>query len=87
MGPDGLQIDVDERRYAWLMLRAARQAHSRVGSGAEQLPASVGDDIRALLREAMEAGLDRAELVTALADLGGRLLMLCEPADDGACSA
>lgn len=77
----------DERRYAWLMLRAARRAHSYVDSGAAAMPASVRDDITALLQEAMEAGLDRTELVAALADLGGRLLMLCDPAGDGACTA
>lgn len=70
----------DERRYAWLMLRAARQAHATVGSAAGQLSAPVRDQIAALLGEALDAGLDRAELVTALADLGGRLLMVCDPA-------
>lgn len=71
---------LDERRYAWLMLRAARQAHAAPGSPAGQTATPVRDEINALLREALEAGLDRAELVTALADLGGRLLMVCDPA-------
>lgn len=70
---------LDERRYAWLMLRAAREAHATLGSAAEQISAPVRDQIDALLREALEAGLDRAELVAALADLGGRLLMVCDP--------
>lgn len=72
---------IDERRYAWLMLRAARRGAAQANS--EQLPAEVRDEINALLREAMDAGLDRAELVAALADLGGRLLMHCDPAEAG----
>lgn len=78
---------VDERHYAWRMLRAARRAHADVGTAAEQAAPSIRNDINALLGEAMDAGLDRTELVAVLADLGGRLLMLCDPADDGACRA
>lgn len=69
---------VDERHYAWRMLRAARRAHADVGNDAEQASPSIRNDINALLNEAMDAGLDRTELVAMLADLGGRLLMLCD---------
>lgn len=68
----------DERRYAWRMIRAARRAHADGTAGAvAKSRAAVG----ALLDEAMEAGLDRAEVVAELADLGGRLLLRCEPAE------
>lgn len=73
---------LDERHYAWRMLRAARRAQASLGSGVEQMSASISDEIHALLTEAMEAGLDRATLVTQLADLGGRLLTFCEPAPE-----
>lgn len=46
------------------------------------MSASIRDEIHALLNEALEAGLDRAALVMELADLGGRLLTLCEPNED-----
>jgi len=76
-------VDVlDERHYAWRMLRAARRAQASLGSGVEQMSASVRDEIHALLTEAMEAGLDRAALVTELAALGGRLLTFCDPAPE-----
>ncbi len=55
----------DERRYAWRMIRAARRGQPRA-------------DLVALLDQALEAGLDRAELVAELADLGGRFFALCD---------
>lgn len=69
---------IDERSYAWRMIRAARRAHA---SGGDAGSAASREEIGALLEQAMEAGLDRAELITALSQLGGRLLMLCNPAD------
>lgn len=72
----------DERHYAWRMLRAARRAQASVGPEAERMAASVREEIHTLLAEALEAGLDRAALVMELADLGGRLLTLCEPTGD-----
>ncbi|HPY24559.1 MAG TPA: hypothetical protein PLK19_09565 [Mycobacterium sp.] len=70
---------LDERHYAWRMLRAARRAQASLGSGIEQMSTSIRDEIQTLLTEAMEAGLDRATLVTELAALGGRLLTFCDP--------
>lgn len=68
----------EERRYAWRMIRAARRAHAAGTAGAvAKSRAEVAD----LLDEAMEAGLDRAEVIAELADLGGRLLLRCEPAE------
>ena len=67
----------DERRYAWRMIRAARRAHAE-GASPERVRAGVSE----LLTDAMEAGLDRAEIVAELAELGGRLLLLCDPAGD-----
>lgn len=69
---------IDERHYAWKMIRAARRAHA-AGNGSP--PATSCDEVTALLQEAMEAGLDRAELIMALSHLGGRLLTVCNPAD------
>ena len=63
----------DEHRYAWRMIRAARRAHAGDGHPL------AANDVAALLDQAMEAGLDKAELITALADLGGRLLLRCDP--------
>lgn len=66
----------DERRYAWRMIRAARQAQAtglRV-DGDQQCR----DEVIALLDQALDAGLDRAELVIELANLGGRFLALCD---------
>lgn len=68
----------DERQYAWRMIRAARRAHA---SGGDELSGASRDAVAALFEQAMEAGLDRAELIIALSRLGGRLLMLCDPAD------
>jgi hypothetical protein len=62
---------LDERRYAWRLIRAARQAR------AESLESS--DQLAALLEQALDAGLDRATLIVELAALGGRLLALCDP--------
>jgi hypothetical protein len=68
---------VDERRYVWRMIRAARQAQ------AAGIPidgaATCRDEILALLDEALDAGLDRAELVVELANLGARFFTLCDP--------
>jgi len=67
---------VDERRYAWRMMRAARQAQAdgiRV-DGAMMCR----DEIIALLDQALDAGLDRAELIVELANLGARFFALCD---------
>ena len=67
---------VDERRYAWRIMRAARQAQAdglRV-DGAMMCR----DEIIALLDQALDAGLDRAELVVELANLGARFFALCD---------
>ncbi|HEY5148402.1 MAG TPA: hypothetical protein VIJ23_00960 [Mycobacterium sp.] len=67
---------IDERRYAWRMMRAARQAQAdgmRV-DGAMMCR----DEIISLLDEALDAGLDRAELVVELANLGARFFALCD---------
>lgn len=67
---------VDERRFAWRMMRAARQAQAdgiRV-DGAMMCR----DEIIALLDQALDAGLDRAELIVELASLGARLFALCD---------
>jgi len=73
---------LDERHYAWRMLRAARRAQASLGSGVGQMSVTIRNEVHALLTEAMEAGLDRALLVTELADLGGRLLTFCDPATE-----
>ena len=68
---------VDERRFAWRMLRAARQAQAdgiRIDGAA-----MCRDEIITLLDEALDAGLDRAELVIELANLGARFFTLCDP--------
>jgi len=67
---------IDERRYAWRMIRAARQAQSdgiRVDSAIR-----CRDEIIMLLDQALDAGLDRAELVVELANLGARFFALCD---------
>jgi hypothetical protein len=67
---------IDERRYAWRMIRAARQAHSdgiRVDGAIR-----CRDEIITLLDQALDAGLDRAELVVELANLGARFFALCD---------
>jgi hypothetical protein len=66
----------DERRYAWRMLRAARQAQAdgmRV-DGAR----TCRDEIVSLLDAALDAGLDRAELIVELANIGARFFALCD---------
>jgi hypothetical protein len=62
---------VDEHRYAWRLIRLARQAQA--GSLESR------QNLAALLDEALDAGLDRATLIVELAELGGRLLALCNP--------
>ena len=67
---------VDKRRYAWRMIRAARQAQAdRISvDGAMRCR----DEIVTLLDQALDAGLDRAELVVELANLGARFFALCD---------
>jgi hypothetical protein len=65
-------IFLDEHRYAWRLIRAARHAQAESQQSTEQLTA--------LLDAALDAGLDRATLVVELAAIGGRLLALCDPA-------
>lgn len=62
---------LDERRYAWRLIRAARQLQATSDQSREH--------VAALLEDALDAGLDRATLVVELAELGGRLLALCDP--------
>ncbi len=62
---------LDEHRYAWRLIRAARQSQAD--------SAQSRDDLAALLKEALDAGLDRATLVIELAEVGGRLLALWDP--------
>ncbi|MCI4675752.1 hypothetical protein [Candidatus Mycolicibacterium alkanivorans] len=67
----------DERRYARRMIRAARQVQAaglRVNGAA-----MCRDEILGLLDAALDAGLDRAELVVELANLGARFDTLCDP--------
>lgn len=61
----------DEHRYAWRLIRTARQAQAESQHSTDQLTA--------LLSAALDAGLDRATLVVELAAIGGRLLALCDP--------
>ena len=66
----------DERRYAWRMMRAARQAQAdgmRVDGAIK-----CHDEIITLLDQALDAGLDRAELIVELANLGARFFALCD---------
>ena len=68
---------VDEWRYAWRMIRAARKAQAagmRIDGAA-----MCRQEIIALLDEALDAGLDRGELVVELANLGARFFTLCDP--------
>lgn len=65
---------VDERTYAWQMIRALRQA----GTGSSTVESGRADVAR-LLAQALDAGLDRAEIIAELADLGARMLALCDP--------
>ncbi len=67
---------IDERRYAWRMIRAARQAQA--GGIRVDGAMTCRDDIIALLDQALDAGLDRAELLIELANLGGRFFALCD---------
>ena len=67
---------IDERRYAWRMIRAAREAQA----GGIRVDGTMAcrDDIITLLDQALDAGLDRAELVVELANLGARFFALCD---------
>lgn len=67
----------DERRYAWRMIRAARQVQATTLS--MDGIAMSRDEIVALLDEALDAGLDRTELIVELANLGARFFTLCDP--------
>ncbi len=62
---------LDEHRYAWRLIRAARQLQAD--------SAQSRDHLAELLKEALDAGLDRATLITELAEVGGRLLGLWDP--------
>jgi hypothetical protein len=62
---------LDEHRYAWRLIRAARQLQ------ADSVQSR--DHLAALLNEALDAGLDRATLAIELAEVGGRLLALWDP--------
>lgn len=62
---------LDEHRYAWRLIRAARQLQAD--------SAQSRDHLAELLKEALDAGLDRATLITELAEVGGRLLALWDP--------
>ncbi|MGY4709403.1 hypothetical protein ACXDF8_07590 [Mycolicibacterium sp. CBM1] len=67
---------VDERKYAWRMIRAARRTQSAGDTDSGQPCRS---DVVLLLEQALDAGLDRAELIVELADLGARMFALCDP--------
>jgi hypothetical protein len=67
---------VDERRYAWRMMRAVRQAQAD-GMGVDGAM-KWRDEIIRLLDQALDAGLDRAELIVELANIGARLCALCD---------
>jgi len=66
----------DERRYALRMMRAVRQAQAdgiRVDGAMK-----CRDEIITLLDQALDAGLDRAELIVELANIGARFFALCD---------
>jgi glycerol kinase len=66
----------DERRYALQMMRAVRQAQAdgiRVDGAMK-----CRDEIITLLDQALDAGLDRAELIVELANIGARFFALCD---------
>lgn len=67
---------VDERRYAWRMMRAAR--HAQANSMRVDGAMVCRDEIVTLLDQALDAGLDRAELIVELANLGARFFALCD---------
>lgn len=64
---------LDEHRYAWRLIRAARQLQADSNQSR--------DDLSALLEEALDSGLDRATLIVELAAVGGRLLALWDPVE------
>lgn len=66
----------DERDYAWRMIRAARRAQA-VDIQTEGAHVC-RDEIVHLLDAALDAGLDRVEIVVELAHLGGRFFGLCD---------
>lgn len=68
----GMNDFLDEHRYAWRLIRAARQMQASSDRSR--------DHLAALLEQALDAGLDRATLIVELAEIGGRLLALCDPA-------
>lgn len=68
---------IDERRFAWRMIQAARQAQAEE---IQVIGNPVGrEDVADLLDRALDAGLDRAELIIELADLCARFYTLCSP--------
>ena len=70
---------VDERKYAWRMIHAARATH---GASTEALGSDVcRNDVVKLLDQALDAGLDRVEIIVELADLGARMFALCNPCE------
>jgi hypothetical protein len=73
---------IAERSYAWRMIRTARLSQSTSAH-------ADGADIVTVLREALDAGLGRAEIIVELADLGARMFALCNPdlAEAQACPA
>lgn len=77
--------NIDERRYAWRMIHAARQAQSTEVQ-VNGTPVA-RDDIAELLDLALDAGLDRAQIIIQLADLGARFFTLCTPAPMGTTTA
>lgn len=62
---------LDERQYAWRLIRAARQVQS------DSEPST--DNLAELLEAALDTGLDRTALILELASVGGRLLALWDP--------
>lgn len=68
---------IDERRFAWRMVHAARHAQAEE---IQVIGTAVGrEDVADLLDRALDAGLDRAELIIELADLCARFYTLCNP--------
>lgn len=66
----------DERDYAWRMIRAARRAQAAgIRTDGDHV---AREEISQLLDAALDAGLDRAEIVVELAHLGGRFFALCD---------
>jgi len=73
---------IDERRYAWRMIRAARQAQAvNMQVNGSRICC---EEIAELLDQALDSGLGRTEIIVELADLGARLFALCCPDDAAA---